>query len=47
MIWVLLRDDRPLLLAWRRADLVPFLDKIANTRIERRRLRELFDVDRI
>jgi hypothetical protein len=47
MIWVLLRNNRPLLLAWQRADLVPFLRKIENARIKRMSLRELFDADRI
>jgi len=45
MIWVLLREDRPLLLAWQRADLVPFLDKIENTRIARMSLHELFNAN--
>ena len=42
MIWVLLRDGRPLLLAWQRASLVPFLDKIENASIKRMALHKLF-----
>jgi hypothetical protein len=42
MIWVLLRDNRPLLLSWTKAPLLPFLGMIENATIKKMALKELF-----
>jgi hypothetical protein len=42
-IWVLYRNDRPLLLAWDKLHLVPYLSHIEHSRIEEEPLSKVLE----